>query len=110
MAEYRDEKIGSRIKELAAMYIEREGGLTSFITLTRVELLPNSKKATLYISVLPREKEQAAYGFIKRNLGDIRKYIEKNLKIRPVPFLEVVIDEGEKNRQRIDEILIKDKN
>ena len=58
------------------------------------------------ISVIPREKENAAYGFIKRNLGDLRKDISKILKINPIPFLDVKIDEGEKNRQKIDELLI----
>ena len=58
------------------------------------------------ISVLPREKENAAFGFIRRNLGDLRKHVKKWLKINPIPFLEVQIDEGEKNRQRIDELLI----
>jgi ribosome-binding factor A len=57
------------------------------------------------ISVLPKEKEKAAYGFIKRNLGELRKNVSKNLKINPIPYLDVFIDEGEKNRQKIDELL-----
>jgi ribosome-binding factor A len=38
-------------------------------------------------------------------LGELRKYISKNLKINPIPYLDVEIDEGEKNRQKIDELL-----
>jgi ribosome-binding factor A len=107
MSEYRGEKIANHIRELAALYIEREGGNTSMITVTRVLLSPDNKKAKIMISVLPREKENAAYGFIKRNLGDLRKYITKGLKVNPIPFLEVAIDEGEKNRQKIDDLLTK---
>lgn len=107
MSEYRGEKIANHIRELAALFIEREAGVTSMITVTRVELSPDNKKATIMISVLPREKENAAYGFIKRNLGDLRKYVTKGLKINPIPFLDVEIDEGEKNRQKIDELLTK---
>jgi len=106
MSEYRSEKITNHIKELAATFIEREAGPTSLITVTRVVLSPDNKKAKIMISVLPREKENAAYGFIKRNLGELRIHIKKGLKINPIPFLEVEIDEGEKNRQRIDELLI----
>lgn len=87
------------------MYIEREAGPTSLITVTRVLLSPDGKSATIMISVLPREKEQAAYGFIRRNLGELRKHVTKGLKINPIPFLAVEIDEGEKNRQKIDELL-----
>ena len=106
MSHFRGEKIANHIRELAALYIEREGGVTSMITVTRVLLSPDNKKATIMISVLPREKEKAAYGFIRRNLGELRKYVTKGLKVNPVPFLNVEIDEGEKNRQKIDELLL----
>lgn len=106
MSEFRNEKIKNRVKELSALFIEREAGPTSMITVTQVELSPDNKNAKILISVLPKEKEKAAYGFIKRNLKDLRKYISRELKINPIPFLDVQIDEGEKNRQRIDELLI----
>ena len=105
MSEFRNEKIKNNIKELAALYIEREAGPTSLITVTRVILSSDGKRATIMVSVLPREKENAAYGFIKRNLGELRKNIAKSLKINPIPFLDVQIDEGEKHRQKIDELL-----
>lgn len=105
MSEFRSEKIMNHIRELSATFIEKEASPTSMITVTRVVLSPDNKKAKILISVLPREKEQAAYGFIKRNLGEMRKYISKGLKINPIPFLDVEIDNGEKNRQRIDELL-----
>lgn len=107
MSEFRNEKIQNHIRELAAVYIEREAGPTSLITVTRVVMTPDNRNAKIMITVLPKEKEQAAYGFIKRNLGELRKYITKNLKVNPVPFLDVAIDEGEKNRQKIDELLLK---
>ena len=107
MSDFRNEKIQNQIKELAALYIEREAGPTSLITVTRVLMTPDNRNAKIMITVLPKEKEQAAYGFIKRNLGDLRKHITKQLKINPIPFLDVAIDEGEKNRQKIDELLLK---
>ena len=106
MSQFRGEKITNHIKELSAIFIEREAGPTSMITVTRVLLSPDNRRATIMISVLPREKEKAAYGFIRRNLGELRKYVTKGLKINPIPFLDVQIDEGEKNRQKIYELLI----
>ena len=105
MSEFRNVKITNAIKELSAIFIEKEAGITSMITVTRVLLSSDNKKATIMISVLPRDKEQAAYGFIKRNLGELRKYVTKGLRINPIPYLDVEIDEGEKNRQKIDELL-----
>ncbi len=107
MSLYRGEKISNQIKELSATYIERIAGNTSLITITRVILSEDRKRAIIMISVLPKEKEAAAYGFIRRNLGEIRKSIIKSMNINPLPYLEVKIDEGEKNRQRIDELLSK---
>lgn len=107
MSEFRNIKITNAIKELSALFIEKEAGVTSMITVTRVLLSSDNKRATIMISVLPREKEQAAYGFIKRNLGELRKYVTKGLRINPIPYLDVQIDEGEKNRQKIDELLSK---
>lgn len=106
MSEFRNEKIINNIKEISALYIERQAGPTSMITVTRVILSPDGKRATIFISVLPQEKENSAYGFIKRNLGELRKHITKNLRINPIPFLDVKIDEGEKNRQKIDNLLM----
>jgi len=105
MSTFRGEKIKNNIRKMAALYIERKAGTTSLITVTGIELSLDGKRATIMISVLPREKEQAAYGFIKRNLGELREDIAKGLKINPVPFLDVKIDEGEKHRQKIDELL-----
>ena len=107
MSDFRNEKIQNQIKELAALYIEREAGPAAHITVARVLGTADNRNAKIMITVLPKEKEQAAYGFIKRNLGDLRKHITKQLKINPIPFLDVAIDEGEKNRQKIDELLLK---
>ncbi len=102
---FREEKITNHIRELAATFIERESGATSMITVTRVHLSVGGKHATIFVSVLPREKENAAFGFLKRNLGEMRSFIQSRLHIHPIPFFEVEIDEGEKNRQKIDDLL-----
>ena len=106
MSEHRNEKIINAIKESDAIFIEKEAGKTSLITVTRVLMSEDKRRADIMISVITREKENAAYGFVKRNLTELRKNIAKSLKINPVPFLDVKIDEGEKNRQKIDELLI----
>ena len=105
MANHRDEKITARIRELAATFIEKEGGISSLITVTGVEMAPDGRNAKILITALPVDKEQAAYGFVKRNLGEMRIFIMKQLKIHPIPYLDVAIDLGEKNRQKIDELL-----
>ncbi|MCC6323633.1 ribosome-binding factor A [Candidatus Nomurabacteria bacterium] len=102
---FREEKITNHIRELAATFIEREASGASMITVTRVHLSTGGKHATIYVSVLPIDKEKAAFGFLKRNLGEMRAFIQSKLHIHPIPFFEVEIDQGEKNRQKIDDLL-----
>ena len=101
----RNEKVANTIKELAAQFLGRENNRTSLITVTSCNTSPDLKKATILITVLPTAKEDAALNFTKRNLGGLREFLKKNMPIKIIPFLDVSIDKGEKNRQKIDELL-----
>jgi ribosome-binding factor A len=66
---------------------------------------PDTKRATIFITVLPDEKEAGALEFVKRKRKDLREHLKKNIKIKIIPFVDIQIDRGEKNRQKIDELL-----
>jgi ribosome-binding factor A len=100
----RNEKVANQIKELSAQFLERESDKTSLITITACSVSPDLKKATIFITIIPLAKEEAALHFIERQLGDLRKYLQKIMPMK-IPFLQVKIDQGEKNRQKIDELL-----
>jgi ribosome-binding factor A len=101
----RDEKVAGLIKELAAQFLGRENNKTSLITVTGADCSPDLKRATIFITVLPDSKEKSALEFAKRKRGELREYIKKNLEIKTIPFLDIELDLGEKNRQKIDELL-----
>ncbi|MBP9839957.1 MAG: ribosome-binding factor A [Candidatus Pacebacteria bacterium] len=101
----RKDKVANLIKKLSAEFLERENNRTSLITVTSANCSPDLKKATIFITVLPNDKEKTALEFIKRKRGDLRGFIKKNINIKNIPFLDVELDQGEKNRQRIDELL-----
>ncbi len=101
----RKEKFANLVRELSAEALARLDNHTSLITITNVSISPDLKNATIFISVMPREKEMPALHFIERNLGEIREHIKKNMETKIIPYLKVAIDLGEKNRQRIDELL-----
>jgi ribosome-binding factor A len=101
----RNEKVANTIKELAAEFLAREVNRTSLVTVTAASCSPDMKRATVFITVLPTTKEAEALAFLKRKRGEMREYIKKHLTIKTVPFLEVALDLGEKNRQKIDELL-----
>ena len=101
----RTEKVANNIKELAAQFLGRENNRTSLITVTSANVSPDLKKATIFITVLPTSKEKTALEFTKRKRADLRDFLKKNMPIKVIPFIDIMIDLGEKNRQKIDELL-----
>src|SRR5574343_436992 len=98
-------RIEEAIREAASLYVARDGGTTSMITITRVELNERGKKATIFYTCMPEDKEGAAYGFLKRNLGEIREFCQSRIRTHSIPFLDVMVDDGEKNFRHINDIL-----
>jgi ribosome-binding factor A len=98
-------KVNQELKKIAQNFFQRESSGSSLITVTNVEVSADLKNATVYITALPQSKEAAVLDFAKRMRGDLRTDIKKHLPIRVIPFVEVEIDNGEHNRQKIDSIL-----
>ncbi|HEV7701923.1 MAG TPA: ribosome-binding factor A [Candidatus Paceibacterota bacterium] len=101
----RNEKFANRIKELAAEFLMREGNRTSLINVIHANCSPDMKRATIYITVLPIDKEKTALEFAKRKRPELRQFLKKNMPVKIIPFIDIAIDLGEKNRQKIDELL-----
>ncbi len=101
----RKEKVANRIKELAASFLGMESNKTTLITVTHANVSPDLKRGTIYITVLPASREATALSFAKRKRKELREYIKKNMEIKTIPFVDIEIDAGEKNRQKIDELL-----
>lgn len=98
----KENKIRELIRELAAEFFSRESNRTSLITITDVELKSRGATAVIKFTVLPIEKEHDALEFTHRKLTEFREYVKSHSKMMRIPYFEVEIDKGEKNRQRID--------
>lgn len=104
---FRDEKIKDQIKKFAAEFLQKESNGLSLITVTNVQLGHEAKEATILLTVLPEEKQDEALEFARRQLSEFREFMNKKVKAGRMPFFHFDIDRGEKHRQRIDEIIIK---
>ena len=102
-------KVNEELKKVAQDFFQRNSSGSSMITVTSADVSKDLKKANIYITVLPQDKELAALDFAKRMRTDMRSDIKKRLPIKSIPFVEIEIDEGEKTRQRIESILLKDR-
>ena len=90
-------------------FFQRESSGASMITVTRTEVSRDMKHGTIFISVFPENKEDAAINFAKRMRSELRHFVMKRLPVKVIPFFEVEIDFGEKNRLHVDELLRKEK-
>ncbi len=107
---FKKERTLGLLKELAAKYIQAEAGPHSLITITDCIVSSDYKRAKFFISVLPQKEEEYALDFVKRKRSEVREFIRKSGGVVRVPFIDFEIDKGEKNRQRIDELLEEGKN
>ena len=97
-------RLPQELQERAAVFLQRNSNHQSLITVTRCVLSENEKYATIFISVLPVEKEDAALEFVRRQRTDFIDYLKKETKIGRIPTVHFDLDFGEKNRQRMDEL------
>lgn len=107
---YKDEKSSSLLSKFAAEYFSLESNKDSLMTVTKVEVLNKGKRAIICFTALPKEKEPEALAFAKRRERDFRQFVMGKKSFGFVPHVTFCIDEGEHNRQRIDELLNEAKN
>ncbi len=105
MTSARQDKMRQLLREIVSKFFARESGPRSLITVTDVTISPDFKRATVYITTIPTSEEERALEFAKRKRSDLRDFIADTAKLRTLPVFEIKIDEGERNRQRIDELL-----
>ena len=102
MSEHRNIQVSEMIAQVAAEFVERESNRQSLITITRAEISPDFKKATIFFTVFPESEEAHVLEFMKRDRPDFREYFKKHARMKTLPRFDFEIDSGEKNRLHID--------
>ncbi len=93
------------VREVAAEFLAREANRDTMITVTRAETSSDGRRVIIFISVFPDTKEEQAVAFANRNRTELTDFFKKKARAMP-PHVEFMIDRGEKNRQRLDELSI----
>jgi ribosome-binding factor A len=101
---YRKQQLAEVLRESVSEFIKQETNNQSLITITNVVLGNDFKTVTLFVTVFPEHKENAAIDFLKRQRSEVRAHLKKMTRIPRIPHIDFAIDTGEKSRQRIDEI------
>jgi len=101
----RDERIKEILHDLGARFLSMNGNKSSLITVTGVNLTRDGKYATILFTVFPDSFEKTALEFTKRKRSEFKEFIKENSKLGRIPQMDFEIDSGEKNRQKIDDLL-----
>jgi ribosome-binding factor A len=78
------------------------------VTVTGFTLSSGHDSASLLVSVLPVEREKEVLDTFRRHGHELHDYLDQHVRTRTIPFVHLEIDLGEKNRQRMEELLAKD--
>lgn len=109
MVSRRQMKVSETLAHITGEFLARESNRTSLITITRSDISPDMKNIMFFVSVLPQNEEVKALAFLKRIRTDVRDYIKQKASMKFLPTVDFCIDDGEKNRQLIDDLTRKQK-
>ena len=101
----RQAKVGNLLKEHIATFVLHEANTDPMITITRVDMSPDLKRAIIFFTPLPDGREDDAQVFLKRNGSEMRNYLKNKAQFKRIPHLDFMVDAGERHRQHIDEVM-----
>lgn len=110
MRDIKKEKVAEVLHRLAAEFVRDNTSPASLLTITRVELSPSGKNARIYFTTIPESQEATALKFLVRKGAEFKRYTRDKSRLGMLPRLDFVIDYGERNRQRLDELSAEEEN
>lgn len=101
----RTTKIEGIITQAAATFVLQEANTDPLITITRVDISPDLRKALIFFTTIPEGKQADAEIFLRRSAGEFRQHLKKNVALKRIPHIEFMLDAGERHRQHIDDVI-----
>jgi ribosome-binding factor A len=109
----RNDRISEILRDLGARFLQENSSGASLMTVTSVGLSSDGKHATIFFTVFSaaqdedskKQLEKTALEFAKRKRSEFKQFVKDNSRLGRIPLLDFEIDEGEKNRQKIDDLL-----
>jgi ribosome-binding factor A len=108
MASRRTLKVAEAIREVLGMAIlaEIKDPRVQHVTITRVEVTPDMKRAVVHISIMGSEtQQQLCLHGLKSSAGFLQSKVAKGIDMRYTPRIEFEIDQGVKKSIEISRIL-----
>ena len=101
----RQQRLNTFFKKLIAEFLQAESENDILITVTNVEIANGLRRARVSYIVYPDNKETAALIFLKKHQKKLNEFLKAHTRIKFIPAIIFEIDNGEKNRRKIEELL-----
>lgn len=104
---HRVERLNNLIQEEVSLLLHKEVefGLGILVTVTRAEVSIDTAHAKVYISVLPQKHTGKVVETLRKNIYRLQQVLNKELRFRPVPKIEFVVDKSIDTFEHVEKII-----
>lgn len=88
------ERVEEILAHEAAVFIQREAGSDSLITVIRAQSVAHGERMIVFVSVFPVEKARAALAFLERQREAFSNHLKRHTHLR-LPRVDFMLDNGE---------------
>ena len=89
------ERILKVIAHEAALFIQREAGTESLLTVIRAESMSRGERIAVFVSVFPEEKARAALAFLERQREAFSDHLKAHTRLGHLPRIDFLLDNRE---------------
>ncbi len=102
----RQQRLEALYEEQVSAWLQKEFFQKDvFVIVSRCILSESFGHLKVHISVWPDENGKNVLESLKKIKKDLRRYLGENVKTKFVPEIDFILDEGEKKRSEIENIL-----
>ncbi|MCB0351188.1 MAG: 30S ribosome-binding factor RbfA [Bdellovibrionales bacterium] len=104
----RVQRVEKELQHIVAKYLVRgyKGRLRGLVSVSRVESNPKLRTAKVYVSIMGSDEDRdASLESLKDHLHDIQAHVSEQLRMKYVPRISIVLDEGLHRLLRVESLL-----
>lgn len=93
---HHNERMLKVVAHEAALFIQREAGSESLITVIRVESMSRGERLAVFVSVFPEDKARSAIAFLERQREAFSDHLKKHVRLGHLPRVDFLLDNHER--------------
>ncbi len=100
-------KLNKHIQRVFGEVLQEEADVPAdvLVTISKVDVRPNLRSATVWLYVYPSDKGEATVDHLQEQIYDLQGALNRELQLRPLPRIILRLDHGIEHAQHIEEKL-----